>query len=200
MGEYAEKLEKDRAAKKNKNALEKIKDLEESFPMLVNGVNETTKELRKSQAAMNETLQALVDLLGAESVATKIMEHRKQRQEANTASEKAALTQALEQNVIRETDKVAERTVITGVETAPDGTMVGAGYIQLPYDQFVPSVKEQLLGQSKGFKLTVPEGSCFELTGVYEILDPTPKQEEAAIELNKDLANLEEEVVQSVQE
>lgn len=124
-------------------------------------------------------------------------EHRKKELDALADSQKQALEQALAEGTVKEVDAVHEKCLLTGNETDKDGNPVGSGYLQLPFDNFIPDIRDQFLGQTKGFKMTTTTGGLFELTGAYELIEK--KVEASQEELSKALAEVEKDVVQSTQ-
>ncbi len=203
MGNFEKNLEQMSALKKTKNAVMRLEnvekrllDVEDAFPRTISAVNEVMKNVDGGMKELFEMVEAVVDIMGPEKVASKVVEHRKKKTETSIQNQKDALEKALADGLIKEIESVTDISYVVGFETDGSGNPVaGGGYLQLPFPKYKEEVRAQILGKSKGFTIPTPNGGSFELLGVYELTDTAAEQ----AELNKDLETADQEVVQSNQ-
>lgn len=206
MGDYTKDLEGRMSGKPGvKNVLERVAELEarageveSTIPKIISAINEVVGKLHAELGNVQKTLNAVIEAIGPDVVLAKIAEQKSRELEQVAKSQKEALAQALIDNTVKEVEAVHEKCVLTGLEYDKDGAPVGSGYLQLPFDTFIPDVRDQFLGQTKGFKMTTETGGTFEITGVYEMQDK-PADEVSQADLSSALAQVEQDVVDSTQ-
>lgn len=166
---------------RERNALERIAQLEKDLTQVVGSVQQALNQLGGRLGSLGETLDALVELTaGVEQVQSQIESSRALRAQAQADAAKAALEKALADGVLLTAEKISENSILTGSETDKDGNVRPPGYIQLQFGGIKPEFQEKLKGQGVGFVLETEEGGKFTVTGVYEANPNPPKAEEQA--------------------
>jgi hypothetical protein len=140
---------------RERNALERISELEANFGQFV-------QNCRSSFDANDKNVGELVE------VATALKAIQSEKAEAEVAQGKAALAAKLEAGELVTGTVVTPDSVITGVERNADGTDVAPGYVQLEFATVKPEYQTKLLALSVGSKIDTENGRTFEVTGVYE--------------------------------
>lgn len=155
--------------KSSKGALERINEIEQSLPGLINAVNQGFVEFNSRVAGIAEVLEAVVQKLGPDQVQNILAERRAERDAERVKQAKEWLAQQVEAGNLVATDTVTERSLLVGVETGADGEVVAPGRIQLTMDRVNPEVRALLLGQTAGTKVQTPGNTTFEVLEVYNI-------------------------------
>lgn len=168
---------------KVKGALERIEQLENDFPNLVEAMNSVLNQMSAKTTAVEEILEAVVREIGSEKIADLIVTIRKEKMAAEVAQAKAAIEKALAEGSIEPAEMVSERSLIVGKEVDKDGKQVGPEQVQLPYFQVKPEFQDKLLGQGVGYKMETSTGGTFEVLGIYNVVERKiiqPSAEEVA--------------------
>lgn len=169
-------MTKDIKKKAPKGALERIVDIENVIPGLINAVNQSFTQFEQRIVGLTEIVDSLIESVGTEKVQAVIQERRDRqgRERAEEArlwveNEKAA-------GRLEALDTVVEDSLIVGVETDPEGVQLGAGRTQLTTDRIKPEILEKLLGQPVGVRIET-EGGLFEVLEIYRRIEaPVPAE------------------------
>lgn len=165
--------------KKIKSALERLDILEGDVQRLFSAVNESSMVARQGTAELASLLEAVVELLGAETVDAKVKEIAERKQLENLARAEAALAAGLEKGELVKADKVSEVSVIVGKEIDEKGEVIFPGKVQLQTSAIKPEFKEKLLGQGVGTVIDAPRGK-FEVMAIYDVVAKPETPAEAA--------------------
>lgn len=158
---------------RERNALERISGLESDFARLVQGASGAINEVNSKIDTLSETLAAVVDILGRETVQKAILDARIRRMEENAQQSKDALAKAVEAKQVEAVEIIEDGDfIITGVEKDKEGKPLPPGYVQVPFSSIKPEFKEKLVGQVVGFSFETESGGSFEVTGVYKNVPP----------------------------
>lgn len=173
---------------RERNALERITGLEQDFASLVQGIQNAVNETNSKINTISETLAAVVDLFGPETVQKAIADARTRRMNERVEASKKALDEALIAGTLKQIEKIEDSpdVVITGVEKDPEGKAIPPGYVQLPFSTVKPEFKEKMVGQAVGFSFETANKGTFEVTGVYQTVPPSPTVDPADEETAED--------------
>lgn len=145
-----------------------MEDVLKNLPQLAIGFNDALNRIQQQFSDMNETVDALVGLVGVDAVQAAIVQNRLDRMNAAAATTKANIVKALEEGKLVKVEKVTEKTLMVGRELKADGTMIPPGYSAVSFNQVKKEYREKLLGQSVGFILPTENDGKFEIIELYE--------------------------------
>jgi hypothetical protein len=165
---------------RTKNALERIDDLEKQFMKLVDGLNNAFEQLNRKVGNLEDSLEAVVTILGVETVAQSITEIRLKRAEEAATLAKEQVKALFEAGVYVKSDTVTNKSILVGHEVHPEtGEIAPPGFIKASFEEIKPELKEKFLGQKLGFKTDTGSGNLFELLEIYEEVEgktlPSPE-------------------------
>ncbi len=166
-------------AKRTGDALDRLNQLEKTLPNIISAVNNAFGRMDGQLNSQGEVLEAVVDLLGQDSVTLKIKEKRELKATAAMEQEKAALEELVKNGDVVKVEAITEKALIVGREYNPDGTVRHPGRAQVGFQRVDVQFQPSLSGQKAGFMFDLPNGGKFEVVEVYEVVEkPEPKAEE----------------------
>ena len=169
---------------KIKSALERIADLEAfvegDLQKVVGAIDQALQTQQVQTRQLATVIQALVEILGAETVDAKIKELEAAKQAKALEDAKAALEDALLKGLVAKAEAVSEQSLLVGFETDAEGQVLAPGRAQISYASLNPTYKEKFLGLTAGEKVTLDNGNTFNLTEIYGAL-PQPEVSEAEV-------------------
>lgn len=166
-------------AKRTVNALERLDQVEKTIANLTSAINNSLMTLNNQTNAQGEVLEAVVAVLGNESIDEKIKELRVQKATEAMEAEKSALEALKASGEIVATQKVTDKSVIVGKEFNQDGSVRVPGRVQVAFQRIDAKFQPDLLGKEVGNTIDLPEGRKFEIVEIYEV---APKKEEPVAE------------------
>lgn len=155
-----------------KSALERINQIEDTLPALINAVNQGFVQAEQRIMSLTEVLGAVVEKLGAAEVDNIIQSQRNAREAAKAEEARLWVEKELQEGRLEKLAAVEDGALVVGVEYDTNGKPVGAGRTQLTMDRIRPEVRDMLLGQPVGTKIDTGEGS-FEVTAAYRLQNTT---------------------------
>jgi hypothetical protein len=168
-------------ARRTSNALDRLDQVEKTIPQLVSAINNSLGGLHQQVNSQGEVVEALVQLLGKETVESTIRDTRERRATEAMEAEKKALEELKGRGDLAAVEKVTEKSVIVGREYNPDGTVRHPGRAQVAFQRVDESFKTGLLNQPVGFILELPNKGKFEVVEIYEVVEkPAPAPEAPA--------------------
>lgn len=172
-------------AKRTTNALDRLDQIEKVLPELISGINNSFGQLSQQINAQGELLEAIVGLLGKETVESSLKENRERKATELMESEKKALEELKAAGAIAVVEKVTEKSIIVGREYNSDGSLRHPGRAQVAYARVDANFKDKLLGQAAGFVMELPNSGKFEILEVCEVIQKpdAPALPEAAAEV-----------------
>lgn len=163
-------------AKRTTNALDRLDAVEKVLPELVTGINNSLGSMNQQLNAQGEVLDALVGLLGRDTVETAIKTNRETKATEMMEAEKKAYEELKVAGALSVVEKVTEKSIVVGREYNPDGTVRHPGRAQVAFQRVDAAFKDALLGQPAGFILELPNGGKFEVVEVAEVVQPPDPQ------------------------
>ena len=157
---------------RERNALERIAALEGDLSGLMSGVQNAITELERRVMTASEVIDAVVRIVGQETVEAAVIAARDERAATAATQAKEGLEKALAAGQLVPGTVIGDASVIVGVECDKDGAAIKPGYIQLSMQGVKPEFKEKMLGQAVGFKFDTVDGNTFTVNGVYEAAPP----------------------------
>lgn len=176
---------------KTKDALSRITDLEELIPAISNAVNKSLQQVDQHLGNFNDSLEAVIALVGAEAVANKRAELQAAKIAQQLEDQKNAVAEAVKVGTLVVVPAITEKSLVIGVETNKDGSVAGTGRVQLPLQGIKPEFKEQLLGKAVGASFDLPTGGKFTCTEFYDVVEQLPPPTESAVEVAPEAAPVE---------
>lgn len=161
--------------KTQKDALGRIQSLEESIPQIIQGVNGAFGQMNQQLGGIQETLEAIVGLMGKDAVESAIEDLRVKRAAEQAEAQKAAVAEAVKAGSLVPAKVIGEQTLVIGTECDKDGKVVGNGRVQLPLQSIKPEFKEKLLGKEIGVTFDLPAGGKFTATEIYDAVEKAPE-------------------------
>jgi len=161
----------------HKTVIERVTEIEKAFPQLIEAIND---HVDRRTIPLTQLLNAVVDLLGRETVGAKMKELREQAIVQEAELKKQQLEVAVAEGRLVKVEKITEGSVIVSKEAGPDGTPIHTGRFQMTFAEVDPKFQEKLLGMSVGTKLDLPNNAgTYEVVEIYEL---APVKVPAAIE------------------
>ena len=161
--------------KAQKNALERIESLEESFPQIIQGINSAFTEVNNQISNAQEMLDVFAEMLGEDAVKTALDSMRTRKALERAAAQKAAVEEAVKAGKLTVATVISEKSLVIGVELNKDGQAVSGGRVQLPVQGIKPEFKEKLVGQGVGASFDIPSGGKFTVQEIYEAVETPPE-------------------------
>ncbi len=121
---------------------------------------------------LQETMSAVVALLGPEAIQKQIDTTRRERATANAEAAKAELKRALEAGEVVATEKVTGASIVVGRDVDPRGETIHPGYAQLHYRQIAPEFQDLIVGEGIGFEFETRNGCKFVVDAIFEPVPP----------------------------
>lgn len=152
-------------------------DMQKTLPQLAMGFNDSFQRLSNRQDTLEETVDALVGLMGVAEVQRVIQETRLNKMKTAAEQTKANIAKAVAEGKLAKAEKIGEKTLIVGRETKADGVEIPPGYAAMSFSQVKKDYKEKFLGQAVGFLFDTEAGGKFEVQELYEAVTPPPTPE-----------------------
>ena len=162
------------ARKQAKDALSRIDALEKTVEDLQSGVANVVSSMNNALESVLGSIDALVEIVGPETVAAKIAELKEKKDLKQLQDMKDAVAAALEKGTLVVTDSIQEKTLVIGQELDAEGKPAGLGRVQLPFEGFKPKFQEQILGKPVGTDIDIGNGGKVTITEIYKVVDPPP--------------------------
>lgn len=156
---------------RTKNALERIDGLEQQMVKLIEGLNTAFDQINRKLGTLEDSLEAVVTILGVETVAQSITEIRLKRAEDAATQEKEKIKALVEAGIYATAETVSDKSIVVGRESDAEGKISPPGFVKADFRDIKPELKEKFLGQTVGFKLETSPGQTFELLEIYEEQD-----------------------------
>lgn len=145
-----------------RDALNRILDLEQSIPQLVAAVNKAVNTVRNQIGHLAEQVDAVVSILGEETIVKSIQDNRVAKLLAETESRKNAIQASVDSGVLKVVDEVypivtdetgkvtAHGPFIEGAEFDAEGKPMLPGWVFLRLSELHPETQESLIGKKAG--------------------------------------------------
>lgn len=166
-------------AKRTSNALDRLDQVEKTLPNLISAINNSLGGLSQQLNSQGKVLEAVMQLLGRETVETTMKEIEDRRVTETMEAEKKALEELLAAGNLAKVEKVTEKSIIVGREYQPDGSLRHPGRAQVAFPRVDPQFQPKLKDQAAGFVMELPNGGKFEVVEVFEVVQK-PDEEAAA--------------------
>lgn len=155
----------------HKTVIERVADLEKMVPSLLESVNDS---IRRRTDPTIQTLNAVVEILGRDSVKAKMVEQMEKQQSQELEARTSHLQAGVAEGRILKVEKISENSLVVSTETDSAGKVRHPGKFHLNFGEIAPQFQEKLLGRGVGERVELPEGQgTFEVVEIYE-LAPTP--------------------------
>ncbi len=166
-----------------KSAVERLSDLEAKFdgfekdviPRVIAGVNGGFSSMDAQLTALMETVNALAQCVGEESVASRITENRIKRAESVAKAQEASIAEALKAGRLKVAEAIGEKSTIIGKEYTKEGELKPPGRVQMDFSMVRSEFRDKLKGMKVGESIETPEGGRVDLTEVYDLQDLPPQ-------------------------
>lgn len=157
-------------AKRTSNALDRLDQVEKTLPNLISAINNSLGGLSQQLNSQGKVLEAVMQLLGRETVETTMKEIEDRRVTETMEAEKKALEELLAAGNLAKVEKVTEKSIIVGREYQPDGSLRHPGRAQVAFPRVDPQFQPKLKDQAAGFVMELPNGGKFEVVEVFEVV------------------------------
>lgn len=164
-------------ARRTSNALDRLDQVEKTLPNLISAINNSLGGMSQQLNSQGKVLEAVMQLLGRESVESTMKEIEERRATETMEAEKKALEELTAAGNLVKVEKVSEKSIIVGREYQPDGSLRHPGRAQVAFPRVDPQFQPKLKDQGVGFVMDLPNGGKFEVAEIYEVVQ---KAEEAA--------------------
>jgi hypothetical protein len=155
-------------------ALERIGEVERNVMMITSVVNRSFSNFQQQQSALTETVDAIVSILGEDTVANAVVVARQEKATQQAEQRKAAVTEAVAKGLL-----VAEQTIrpavvepgeegqqekvlepgstVASVMLDKSGEEIPGTYYVMPMSQVKPEFRKQLEGKEVGYMIANEE-------------------------------------------
>jgi|SRR6185312_5877675 len=147
----------------------RMKDLETGLSRLMIGIDRNMGQVGQMLGEVTEKLEAVIELVGTESVNQLVEAKRMDRAQEAADAEQKALEEAIADGYVTPTDVVAENSFIVAYETKADGKPLGTGRQSVAFKSLSKAAKETLLGKGVDFTMPTPSGGSFTVKEVYTL-------------------------------
>jgi hypothetical protein len=159
-------LSKTSQKKQTANALERLSELEMSFPLIVDQINRAISSLSKELSSQAEQIRAIAGQLGEDVIWDAVQANRAADATEKMVVQKAAIAKGLEEKRLVEVESIRAAppdaegrptesgSTVIGVEYNSDGEAIHPGWVAYTMAGIVnPEYRRQLAGQKVGFEL-----------------------------------------------
>jgi hypothetical protein len=153
----------------HKTIVERVTELEKSFPNLVDAISDN---LDRRLNPLLPLINALVEVVGRDTVSAKVKEQRELSQTQEMESQKAQLQVLVAEGRLTKAEVIKDGSVIVAREFLGDGTVVHPGRLQILFSDVAPQFQEKLLGKTAaGTVVELPDNQGkFEVLEVYDFV------------------------------
>jgi hypothetical protein len=143
----------------------KLSELAKEFTVDIAQLKQSDFQVRQAFISQNETLRAVVSLLGEESVTAEIQRLRQEAQDKQESEMAAGIKMLVGEGVLVPTAEVGATTLNVGTDSAPDGSL---RRVQFETRSIPEEVRPQFIGKKPGESVT-NNGVTLTITEVYSI-------------------------------
>lgn len=173
-----------RKTQTKKQLEQSISQLQATQQQIVKGVNQSLQNLDKQLGNLQEMVGALIRVVGQEKVQEEVASARREALEKNSEAEQAQINDALEKNLIQESDTIDDDDSIVCLQVkgaegnikAPSKIFRSVGSFDEQYKVLVKSLK---IGQAVDYPSDLNdgiEGDTICLLKVYQKVVKTPEE------------------------
>ena len=148
---------------------DRVGGLEQNLARVLFGINQRFQASDQRLITLEDLVEALVNLQGAQDVQAFVNEKRVERAHEAAAKEKASLEEGITDGFVLKAASVGDKSIIVGKYFNAEGKVIEPGRAQLVIPGVQPQFKELLIGKTTGTVLDLPNGEKFELTEIYEV-------------------------------
>lgn len=148
---------------------DRVGGLEQNLARVLFGINQRFQASDQRLTTLEDLVEALVNLQGAQDVHAFVNEKRVERAREASAKEQASLEEGISDGFVLKAASVGDKSIIVGKYTDVEGKVIEPGRAQLVIPGVQPQFKELLIGKTPGAILDLPNGEKFELTEIYEV-------------------------------
>lgn len=152
-------------------AMERLERLEKQQQVITLQTRAEFQRQGDTISNVNSILQALIELVGTEEVATKMRETRVAELEAAGAAAAKALDEQILAGTLREAEVVTSpKDVVVTQQRLEDGTLLYPSKLHYTLEQYDEDVRDKLVGCSVGDKITTESSgvaSTIEVLAIY---------------------------------
>jgi hypothetical protein len=165
------------ASKQSRNALQRLDQVENVLTNHSQAVNNLQNQFGQYVAIVD----AMVELLGVETVTAKVKENAEKKALEQKASEESQVQSLLGMGVLVFAQNVSEKSVVVGQEikrseSADEVLFPGRQQVVLSNPKISQDVKNLLLGKVVGDEVSLPGGNFYKLTEIYDIVDEAARK------------------------
>lgn len=165
--------------KKRLALAEAIEELRVRQELLVMNVNQSFERIQHSLEALTRVTNALVAIMGAETVQKTVEKQRIDELEAAAAAATAAVAAAVERGELKPGEAIDnDQALVVTSQFDPEGKQLHPVAMTVPLAGYRPHVIEALRGKKVGDTVVLEDGSKVEVKAVYVPVpdDQRPKQ------------------------
>lgn len=152
------------------SVVEGLKVLDEFRSDILRAMRHTFVVVEQRMANIEDILEAVVYLMGRETVEKKVQELHVEKLEARSAADKVALEAALAEGRVVPAETISETSIIVGTEVDKDGNALHPLRVQQLWQAVQnPEMKTALLGKKAGDVIETSIGTKFTINEVYNI-------------------------------
>jgi len=169
-------------AKRTANALDRIDGIEQTLSAIIPQINNSFANMSRQQESQGEVLEAVVTILGQDTITATVKANRDARALATMEAEKKGLEELKANGTLAAVEVVSDKSLIVGREFNADGTIIHPGRVQVAYQRVDAQFQPQLLGKGVGITFDLPKGGKFEVLEIYEVVQKPDAPTAGAVE------------------
>lgn len=140
-------------------------------------LEDNNRRYQNSVASILELVSAVIKTIGPEFHIevdkTIVATHLEAQKQQDTENQKV-LDDLIAQKRAVPIEVLGPDTLVICKQSTKDGNLMGTGRLQVQFEQFIPEVREKMLGKGVGFKYEAPD-SNIEVTAIYKFQTPAPE-------------------------
>lgn len=165
-----------------RNSLQRLDALESLMVPLMENMATQFRTTNGKLDQLSQIVNALIGAVGTEIVTAKLVEIQLEDARLQAEDTKKHTAQLKEQGVLSVIDTVTPGSVVIATESKPDGSVHGAGWFRVGFDELNEETKVLFEGKKAGDKGTFANGNVFEILEVLKfngakVTPQTPVQE-----------------------
>lgn len=164
------------ASKVARNATERIARLERVLERFVGSTSQAVTEIQQQLAQYQELLDAVIQVVGVESITETVLESRRQKLIDGANELREGIAKKVEAGTLKATDTITETSFLLCGVTDGNGNKIEEARVGVNVPQLLKQFKDAAIGQKAGHKLATPDGRTLEVLEVYDVSVPSVQQ------------------------
>jgi len=156
------------AQKNARNAMQRVEALEKIIPNIISATNQSLNQLQQQLAQSVEIMDALIQILGEETVGKVMQENRQFRNQKALEEAKARVAAEVDSGALKPAETVGPNSRIVFQELDANGKALEPGRAEFDVSKMLEPFRTEVQGKKAGDSIKTPAGNTFEIQEVYD--------------------------------